>query len=635
MPAPKVTIVDFETEAIRSRPRYPPKPVGCALRYPGRRSKYLAWGHPTRNNCTLEQATRELRDVWRGGDLCFQAAKFDVDVGEVHLGLKPPSWDRIHDTKYLIFFKDPYAPSLGLKESAERLLGQKPTERDRLREWVLAHVPEARKKPTEWGAYICRAPGDLAGEYACGDVDRTGDLLTYLWNEVVVGWDMREAYDRERRLMPILLENEREGVRVDLPRMKKDLVVFQAAMEKADAWLRRRLGLSKDANIDSDQLMARAFVDARVVTGLKYTAPSKKFPHGQPSVSGKNLTPDMFLDPQVCSAYAYRNKLSTCLGTFLEPWIALAEENDSRIHTSWNQVRASEGGGTAAEGARSGRMSNQPSLSNVPVDWSKAKGEGYVHPAFLRVPELPLMRIYFLPDPGQAWGKRDYNGQELRILAHYEDGPLLARYLEDPHVDIHQEVREGFIQYANVDRPRKSVKNANFADIYGQGIGLQAATLGISVAQMHLLRKIKDTHLMPGVASLRKELMRLWRTGCAIRTLGGREYYCEPAKFIKKKNRVVSFEYKALNYLIQPSGADMIKQSIINYHEHPKREARWLLSVHDENDASMPKSKTGQREQMVVLADAMENAFHLDLEVLSDGELGPNWAELKEFNDEA
>jgi len=446
---------------------------------------------------------------------------------------------------------------------------------------------------------------------------------------------MREAYDRERRLMPILLTNERAGVRVDLDAMRRDLVVYKRAFETADAWLRKRLGLLRDANIDSDPLMAQAFVNARVVTGLKRTAPTKKFPDGQPSVSGKNLTPDMFLDPQVASAYAYRNKLSTCLGTFLEPWIELAQESagDPRIHTSWNQVRASESGGKSSEGARSGRMSNQPSLSNVPVDWSKAKGEGYVHPGFLKVPELPLMRVYFLPDPGERWGKRDYNGQELRILAHYEDGPLLARYQENPLVDIHQEVREGFIRYANVDRPRRSVKNANFADIYGEGIGRQAETLGISVAQMRQLRHIKDTQLLPGVASLRAELMRIWKTGGAIRTLGGREYYCEPARFVKKQNRVMDFAYKALNYLIQPSGADMIKQSIIDYHEHPKREARWLLSVHDENDASMPRSKTGHREQQRVLAEAMEGAFKLDLKIITEGESGPNWAELEKWED--
>ena len=633
MSCPRVTTVDFETEAIRLRPHYPPRPVSVGIKRWGRKTKRLYWGHPEGNNCTREQAVRELRDVWREDELLCQHAKFDLDVAETHLGLRPPPWDRVHDTKYLIFFNDPYAPTLKLKESAERILSLAPETRDRLREWVIAHVPEARKKPSEWGAYISRAPARVVDLYLEDDCVKAETLFQRLWASEVEARGMREAYDRERRLMPILLENERQGVRVDLPRLERDYLIYQHALGLADAWLRRRLGLPKDANIDSDQLMARAFAAAKVVTGFKYTAPSKTFPAGQPSVSGKNLTPDMFMDKQVCSAYAYRNKLKTCLSNFFEPWLLMARETNGVIYTSWNQVRASENTGTSSEGARSGRMSNNPSLSNVPKSWEKAAAEGYVHPSFLKaLPPLPLMRVYFLPDKGGVWGRRDYNQQELRLLAHFEDGPLMARYNENPRLDIHQEVRDGFAALG-IKLVRRVAKDLNFGDIYGQGTTGQAQKAGLPYAEMRRLRAIKDAQILPGVAKLRNALMALWRQGGALRTLGGREYLCEKPHYSKKYKRQMTFEYKALNYLIQSSAADQIKQSIIDYHEHPQRRGRWLTSVHDENNSSLPKSQAGQKHEMHVLREAMENAFRLDVPVLSDGETGPTWGELEKYKD--
>ena len=84
--APKVVTVDFETAGIEARPIYPPKPAGVSILYPGKKPKYLAWGHPMENNCTKEQAAAELQDIWKGPlPILFQNGKFDIDVAAVHL----------------------------------------------------------------------------------------------------------------------------------------------------------------------------------------------------------------------------------------------------------------------------------------------------------------------------------------------------------------------------------------------------------------------------------------------------------------------------------------------------------------------------------------------------------------------
>src|SRR6185295_8942121 len=142
--------VDFETEAIEPRPHYPPKPVGVAIKYPGKKAKYLAWGHPTGNNTTKEAATRELADIFSKQRVVFHNAKFDIDVAATHLGIPFPA--RLEDTMLLGFLDDPHSRQLGLKPMSIKYLGREPTERDELKEWILANVPGAAQKKAQWGA---------------------------------------------------------------------------------------------------------------------------------------------------------------------------------------------------------------------------------------------------------------------------------------------------------------------------------------------------------------------------------------------------------------------------------------------------------------------------------------------------
>ena len=130
MKLPAVTVIDFETRPIAPRPDYPPVPVGFSIQHPGeRKSRYYAYGHPTKNNCNKGDAQRVLRLAWKSGALLFQNGKFDVDVAETHLGC-PRLTDPLlmHDTMFLLFLSDPHAISLSLKPAAERILGMAPTE---------------------------------------------------------------------------------------------------------------------------------------------------------------------------------------------------------------------------------------------------------------------------------------------------------------------------------------------------------------------------------------------------------------------------------------------------------------------------------------------------------------------------
>lgn len=618
---PKVHTIDFETKGIEARPLYPPKPVSVSIQKIGeRRPTFYAWGHPEGNNCHEDKPRRIVEDIVKSGDLMlFQNSNFDVDIMQTFWNVGSIDWRQVHDTLFLLFLYDPHSRTLALKPMAEKLLGEAPEERDAVKDWVLAHkasieAVHGKFTPKEWGKHIAEAPGELVGPYANGDVIRTLNLFKFLYPAIVED-EMLSAYDRERELRPIMLENERRGVRLDMSALNRDIEIFTASQEKADQWLRKTLK-TPGLNLDSDAEVAAALKRTGVVENFKLT------PTGRDSVSKKNLTVDMFTNPKVASALGYRNRLTTVLSTFLMNWSNWGA-SDGRLHPGWNQVRNSESGGG---GARTGRMSCSPSLMNIPTDWME-KGDGYIHPAFLGIPELPLVRNYILPEKGHLFGGRDYNQQELRILGHFEDGALMQAYQDNPELDTHAFVKTEIEALMHREIPRKIVKEINFGTIYGQGVPSLAEKLG---QEVNVIKQIKNAQLiaLPGLKQLNDGIKKAAKDGYPIRTWGGRLYYKEQSVVIQ--GRLVDFGYKLLNYLIQGSAADCTKQSIINYHAIKSPDAEFMCSVHDENNISAPKSKI--KKELIILRDAMADV-DFDVKMLSEPYFGPSWGEVEKYKE--
>ena len=637
MRAPACVVIDFETEGIEARPKYPPKPVSLGIKFPDE-SKYriMAWGHPSGNTCTEREARGELKRAYDSRyPVLAQNFVFDGDVAEVHWDLKLPAWEKIHDTLFLIFLDNPHADSLGLKQSAERLLGIKPEERDLMNDWVIANIPEAARKPSTAGAYISRVPFKIVAPYLRGDLTRTLGLFNLLY-PTIVDAGMLEAYQRELKLMPILLRNAKRGMRIDVEGLERDTPIMRAGITKADEWLRKRLG---DINLDSPKQLGEALLSKGVVVDFKRTK------HGQLSTSKKHLTIDKFADKKTYQVLTYRAQAETAVGTFMESWLDLVGDGDT-IFPDWSQVRASKNGGSDSKGARSGRIiCAKPNLLNLPKKWKKAIVAGYVHPAFIKgLPELPFIRTYALPHKGKQWGRRDYNQQEVRIFGHYEEGPVMQGFIENPRFDMHEGVREAeeeaLVAAGLRDSfDRDSAKGTVFGAFYGQGFKGLMELLKLPEGDEAVGRAIhKALHqAVPSIRMLSKQLEALakdkspeWPNGHPIKTWGGRLYYCEPPKFVEKFNRDMSFEYKLISYLIQGSGADVVKEALIRYDEHPKRTEELIVTVYDEVDIDLPLSAKGAKQEMTVLRDCMQS-IEMDIPMLSDGEVGPNWGALKAF----
>ncbi len=619
--SPRPTTIDFETFPIEGRPDYPPAPVGVTLKVWGKKPRYFGWGHLNGgNNCCEADARAALTSVW-SGPLLFHNAKFDVAVATERLGLPVPSWDRIHDTLFMLYLEDPRAKNFQLKPASERLLNMPPEERDAVIEWLVKHqpVPGKRLTPKSAGAYIALAPGGIVGPYANGDVERTEGLFKRGW-DVLTKRGMMPAYDRERRLLPILLENERQGVPVDLARLRADVRSYTALREQLDTWLQRQLKAG-DINLNSADELGEALIRS----GKADEALLGRTVNGKVQTNQEALKAGI-KDPALYGVLVYRAQLGTCLGTFMEPWLSVAERTGGLIHTSWNQVRSERGGTTT------GRFSSTPNFQNIPNEFD----ELFRSPASPKLPKsplsllpLPFVRSYVVPGQGRVLLDRDYSQQEVRILGHYEDATLKAAYLADPWMDAHDTTQAKLLEFG-LHYDRKPVKNTNFGIIYGQGAPSLAIRNHLSIEDSRRLMNAIKNNVFPGLKDLFDDLKDRARNDEPVRTWGGREYFCEEPMYSEKYGRWMTFDYKLLNLIIQGSAADCTKEALIRWWDIKHEDDRFLLSVHDQQTIDAPIKR--RDDAMRRLKEALES-IEFDVPMLSEGKWSlTNWNDMQDYD---
>jgi len=641
MKQPKPVTIDFETEAIERRPAYPPKPVGVSIKYWGQPARYYGFGHPTGNNCTELEAAQALAAVWQHPDgLLFQNGKFDVDVAETHWHAERRDWHAYHDTMFLLFLDDPHATTFSLKPSAQRVLGWAPEEQDAVRDWLIAHqpVPGVRIGKGNFGAYIAYAPGDVVGRYANGDVDRTEALFRRLWKSVTQDRAMADAYDRERRLMPHLLDLERHGIPVAHARLRADAERYGAWLGRVDAWIMKRVKAGPGFNVDSDAELVAALLAANLADKALLGRTEKGAIQANKEALERGVT-----DRQLYAVLKYRGALATCLRTFMLPWLVMADASGGRIFTNWNQVKGGDGRDQA--GAKTGRLSSNPNFQNIPKPFAElwrhertmatlaAEVAKLVRCPWRDLPPLPQVRSYLVPFPGDILIDRDYSQQELRAMAHFEDGALAAAYHADPWLDVHDYARDLINGLLGTSFSRKPIKNTGFGLIYGMGLGKLAIKNGTDVT---MAKRVKDAYLatFPGLKAMYAEMKRRAKAGEPIRTWGGREYYCEPPAIMKsgpRAGRIAEFDYKLVNVLIQGSSADATKEGVIRYCDAKPAHHRLLLQVHDQATASVPRKEL--RDGMELMRAALESV-EFDVPMLSEGAWSAtSWADLQPYDE--
>jgi len=584
-----VTPIDFETRAIIAGSGLAPEPVGVAIG-----NVYWSWGHPGYNPHTWDDARRALLAVW-GQPLVFHHCKFDIGVAIEHMNLPWPSY--YDDTLFQSYLIDPLAHSLGLKKLAQKWLKMDPDERDAVYLWLKGNfkgpfLPE-HKKITEAnaGAYISYAPYEVVAPYACGDTARTLGLHERLRQKVSEA-GMDAAYARELAVARIGYMMEHTGVRVDREALQRDYEKYQGIKLEQEQVIGTFLG---DIDLDARAQVGSALLERGYAESLPAT------PTGKVSTAKASLEACV-THPVLARALRYRGALKTLTQTFFRNWL-LFSERDGRVHPSWNQVLGED------KGARTGRFScSTPNLTNVPTELDGLPGV-----------DMPSMREYILPDEGHVIVPADYNGQEMRIMAHYAQQKALEIYQNDPQADFHAVAAALIKHHAKLNVSRKMCKVVGFSLIYGSGVATLARQLGVDV---DTAQAIKNAYFksIPGL----KSFIDIFRSKSMVRTWGGRVLPVQAPADGRE------FNYKLCNYLIQGSAADQTKEALIRYH-NTRRHGRVLMTVHDEIVVSVPVERL--HEEVPLLKHAMEKMpgwlapFRVNVEV------GRDWHHLEELCD--
>lgn len=597
-------VLDFETERIINGSGVAPRPVGLATMVLGKpeTARYMAFAHDSDNNCTEAEAKAHLTEIYESGErMVFQNHKFDCGVALEHWDLPWPE-GRVEDTMYLLYLYNPVAPTLSLKPNSELLLGLPPDEQNDMRDWLIAHqkkewLQEDDKgvNKTNFGAYIARAPGGVVAPYGRGDVIRTGAMFEFLM-PIIEQRNLMRGYQREIDLTKIGYEMESVGVRVNRPKLIEDYAKYLLLKDGAAAKVRALLQCP-ELDLDKARELAKA-IEASPLAG-----PLARTPTGLLSTAADSLIAAI-TDRELLRQLRYYSTLKTLTGTFFKNWIRFSAR-DGNVHPSWNQVKGE------AYGTRTGRFScSEPNLANVPTEFDDAIFEGL---------DIPDMREYLLPDEGESLVAADYNGQEMRILAHYAEGKAMEIYQTDPRADFHEVATVLVKEKSGLSVKRKQAKITGFSLIYGAGNTALAAQLKVPYEEANT---IKNAYLkaIPGLA----EFQRTFDYRSEVRTWGGRIIPVEPSKMFK--GRLWTFNYKLCNHLIQGSAADQMKEAMIRYYR-TRVHGNILITVYDELVITCPPEHLAT--EIPILKAAMENPEGWDVPFVAEVEYGPDWHHLE------
>ncbi len=595
----KYVVIDFETYPIERRPDYPPKPVGVAITLQSGKTEYLAWGHPTGNNTTMVKAKRILKDHYSSSEIVMHHAKFDLEVGQVFMGLPLNPKHGFHCTMILAFLFNPRSWSLKLKLLAKDYLGIMPNEQLKLKHWIMDNVKGAKKSKTKWGQYIYLAPGGLVGQYAKADTKMTKGLFKKFMPYVVLN-NMVNQYKVEKGCVLEAIAMESVGISIDQASLEPELVKSQKKLKRASNAIKKVLG---DINLNSSQQKIEAFERLGLVDEWEYGEPSKKTKKVSPKTGIESLMIVCNDKPLVKQLEIY-SKYTKLINTYMIPWLNSARENNGKFYPWINTIK-----GDNDKGTYTGRFSSN--FQQVPKEPSEVfKG-------------MPFLRRFIVPDNRHhTLLNRDYMGQELRILAHFGEGALFDAYNNDSYLDGHIFVQELMLNVSGRLFKKSVVKGCNFLVIYGGGANALSKRLMISLDDAKGIFKVHG-QAVPEVDELKDELRLMARRGEVFITAGGRIYDFEEG-----------FEYVALNTLIQSSAADHAKRGLLNISKaikHHKLDARIMLQVHDEFMLSACAIR--KDDIMKLFKTAMEIDKLFDVPMLTDGKIGNNWGDMTKFKD--
>ena len=461
-------------------------------------------------------------------------------------------------------------------------------------EEVAGEQERGKPEPTLFGKDIARVT-----DYAAEDADVTLQLedairpaaLGLGAESTTASARLSALEDVEEPLVKVLLEMEREGVKIDVDALKE----YGRELD------REILGLTQEIlkyaepgfNPDSPKQLGQLLFEKLGLKGGKKTA------SGQWSTDEKTLSKLAGDHPIVSLVLEYR-ACAKLKSTYVDKLPTLIDEN-GRVHTTYAQAFT-----------ETGRLSSsEPNLQNIPIRTERGK----------------LIRKAFVArDDGHVIISADYSQIELRLMAAMSgDKAMLEAFRNgaDIHQDTASRVYDVMPAFVTPEQ-RSKCKMVNFGIIYG------ISAFGLS-QRLKVPRKeaadLIETYfrLYPGVRDfMAKAIEKAREKGYAETVLGRRR----TLRDINSRNATArqGAERDAINTPIQGSAADLIKIAMVRIDRAIKAErmrAKMVLQIHDELVFDCPKAEAERLKAIVRREMTTAYDFGVPLDVgIGEGE---NW----------
>ncbi len=443
-------------------------------------------------------------------------------------------------------------------------------------------------------------PLDTALTYAAEDADITFQFHQ-LFKPRLLAEHMVTPYETlERPLIPVLVDMETEGIKVDrakLVSLSQDFEERKAALVKEIYQL-----AGHEFNVGSPKQLGEVlFNEMQLGSGQK--GKSGAYSTGADVLEA--LAAEGHELPAKVLAWRQLDKLKS---TYSDALVEQINPRTGRVHTSY-----------AMAGASTGRLSStDPNLQNIPI----------------RTEDGRKIRHAFVAKPGWILLSLDYSQIELRLLAHIADIDVLKQAFHEGQ-DIHALTASQIfgVEAKDLDPAmRRKAKAINFGIIYGISAFGLSRQLGISNEEAAAYMKAYFERY-PGIQEYMDRTKQFCREHGYVETLFGRRCHV-PGIHEKNAARRNFSERAAINAPIQGTAADILKRAMIRvpsaFKQHNLRDkAKMLLTVHDELLFEVEEEVADQTSEIAkkIMESASLPAVKLSVPITVDVGKGHSWGE--------
>ena len=438
-------------------------------------------------------------------------------------------------------------------------------------------------------------PVAKVAEYSAEDADVTWQLRAALEPLLKEKGQERVLYEVESPLIPVLVDMEFEGIKVDAAALADFAAQLSKEMDESEKAVYRLAGTT--FNINSPRQLGQVLFDL-----LKIGDAPKKTKTGQYATDEQTLAV-LAADHEIVQRLLEYRTASKLKSTYADALPEAIWPKTGRVHTTYNQVMTI-----------TVRLNSQnPNLQNIPIRTERGQE---IRKAFVsRSGEYRLLSA-------------DYSQIELRIIAALSREQAMLEAF-NAGVDVHTATASlvfGVFPDLVTPEMRRKAKMVNFGIIYGISAFGLSQRLGIPRKEAG---DIIDQYFkqFSGIRKYLDETLEFARKHGYVETVTGRRRYIRD---IRSANNTIrgAAERNAINAPIQGTAADMIKLAMISIHRElasRKLKTRMLLQVHDELvfDLYQPE----QQEVLPMVEEKMKTAIQLDVPLAVDMGVGENWLE--------